>query len=76
MTLLRSGRAILIWGMLAALISAAPALALIVLPQSFGEGFFGLVAIMLTLTVTPLAVLVASAGAILLLLAALRRGRS
>ena len=45
------------------------------LPPIYSDGFFGLVAALLSLSVTPLGVLVASAGAILLLLAALRRDR-
>ena len=74
--MLKSGRTILVWGAAASLLSAAPALALLALPPSLGAGFFGLLAIMLTLTVLPLAVLVASAGALLLLFAALRRDRA
>ena len=66
------GRRLLIFGVLMALISATPALIVILLP-AIGEGFFGTVAIMLMLTVAPLGVMVASAGAILLLVAALRR---
>jgi len=66
------GRRFLIFGVLMTLISAAPALIIMLLP-AIGEGFFGTVAIMLTLTVAPLGVILASAGAILLLVAALRR---
>ena len=66
------GRRFLIFGVLMALISATPALIIILLP-GIGEGFFGTVAIMLMLTVAPLGIMVASAGAILLLVAALRR---
>lgn len=70
------GRRFLIFGVLMTLISAAPALIIMLLP-AIGEGFFGTVAIMLTLTVAPLGVILASAGAILLLVAAVkRRGRS
>ena len=66
------GRRFLIFGVLMALISATPALIIMLLP-AIGERFFGTVAIMLMLTVAPLGVMVASAGAILLLVAALRR---
>lgn len=62
----------LLGGVIAALASAAPAVLIYVLP-GLDQGFFGLVAVLLTLTVTPLAVLFAGAGAILLLVAALRR---
>lgn len=74
MTLIRWGRVLLIWGAAMTAISFAPA-ALIVIMPGLQEGFFGLVAIMLTLTVTPLGVVIASVGAILLLLAVLRRDR-
>lgn len=66
------GRRFLVFGVLMTLISATPALLIMLLP-SMGEGFFGTVAIMLMLTVAPLGVIVASAGAILLLVAAVRR---
>lgn len=69
------GRVLLLGGVIAALASAAPALLIWLLP-GLEEGFFGLVAVLLTLTVTPLAVLFASAGAILLLVAVLRRDSS
>lgn len=62
-------------GGIAALASLAPAALIWVLP-GLDQGFFGLVAILLTLSVTPLAVLFASAGAILLLVAVLRRDPS
>lgn len=57
------------------MISVVPAVILSQLPPIHSEGFFGLVAALLTLSAAPLAVLAPSAGAILLLLAALRRGR-
>ena len=66
------GRRFLVFGVLMALISATPALLLTQLPW-LDDGFFGTVAIMLLLTVTPLGVAVASAGAILLLVAVVRR---
>ena len=75
MTLMKWGRGLLLWGIAATALSFAPALLLTVLPPIHGEGFVGLVAIMLSLTVTPLAVVVASVGAILLLVAVVRRDR-
>jgi hypothetical protein len=65
----------LLGGVIAALASAAPAVLMWLLP-GLDQGFFGIVAVLLTLTVTPLAVLFAGAGAILLLVAALRRDPS
>jgi hypothetical protein len=65
----------LLGGVIAALASTVPAVLIWLLP-GLDQGFFGIVAVLLTLTVTPLAVLFASAGAILLLVAALRRGPS
>ncbi|HHY48531.1 MAG TPA: hypothetical protein GYA10_02125 [Alphaproteobacteria bacterium] len=73
MTVVRWGRALLFWGLVGALLSAAPFLLLSIMPDRFGTGFIGLLAIMLSLSVTPLAVAVASAGAILLLVALVRR---
>lgn len=69
------GWRILLWGLLGALLSAAPALLFSVLPPAFSEGFTGLVAALLTLTVTPLALVIASVGAIVLLVGWLRRAR-
>jgi hypothetical protein len=65
----------LLFGGLMALVSAAPALLIYAFPL-LGDGFFGIVAILLTLTVTPLGLVIASVGAILLLVAVLKRGRS
>lgn len=65
----------LLGGVIAALASLAPAALIWVLP-GLDQGFFGLVAVLLTLGVTPLAVLFASAGAILLLVAVVRRDPS
>lgn len=76
MTMMHWGRGLLIWSMIAAVVSVAPAIILSQLPPIYSEGFFGLVAVLLTFSVTPLAVLGASVGAILLLVAAWRRGRS
>jgi hypothetical protein len=66
------GRRFFVFGALMALISATPALLVMLWPW-LDDGFFGTVAIMLTLTVTPLGVIVASVGAILLLVAVVRR---
>jgi len=76
MTLMLWGRGLLIWGVIAALVSGAPALLLSQLPPIYGDGFVGLLAALMSLTVTPLAAVIASVGAILLLVAAVRRGRS
>ncbi len=76
MTLMLWGRGLLIWGVIAALLSGTPALLLSQLPPIYGDGFVGLLAALMSLTVTPLAVAIASVGAILLLVAAVRRGRS
>lgn len=75
MTLLSWGRGLLLWGLVALVVSAAPMLLLQVLPAEAGSGFFGLLAIMLGLSVVPFAAVVASVGAILLLVAVFRRGR-
>lgn len=66
------GRRITIFGVLMAIISATPALLIYAFPL-LGDGFFGTVALLLTVTVTPLGVVVASAGVFLQLLAAVRR---
>ncbi len=66
------GRRFLVFGVLMTLISATPALLVMLWPW-LDDGFFGTVAIMLTLTVAPLGVIVASAGALLLLVAAVKR---
>lgn len=68
------GRKLFVFGAVMALISATPALLIYLFPL-LGDGFLGTLAIMLTLTVSPLGIAVASVGAILLLVAALRRGR-
>lgn len=75
MTMMRWGRGLLIWGLVAVALSLAPAILLSFAPPAFGEGFLGLTAMMLTLSVTPLAAVVASVGAILLLVAVLRGDR-
>jgi hypothetical protein len=75
MTMMRWGRGLLIWGLVAVALSLAPAILLSFAPPALSEGFFGLTAVMLTLSVTPLAAVVASVGAILLLVAVLRGDR-
>ena len=70
------GRGLFVGGLVAALLSAAPALLLSQLPPSQSTGFYGLLAGLLVLSVTPLSAVVASAGALLLLWALLRRWRS
>ena len=69
------GWRLLAFGIAMALLSATPALLIYVLP-SLGDGFFGTVAILLTITVTPLGLIFVSAGAILLLVAVATRGRT
>ena len=75
MTLMFWARGLLIWGFVGLAASLGPALLLSALP-GLDAGFFGLVAAMLTITVAPIAALSASVGAILLLVALFRRGRS
>lgn len=75
MTLLRWGRGLLLWGLIALAVSAAPMLLLQILPAEAGAGFFGLLTILLGLSVVPLAAVVASVGVILLLVAVFRRDR-
>ena len=71
MTMRKWGRLLLVWGLLGALASFAPAL-LLMWTRADG-GFLGTVAVLLTVTVTPLFAVTASVGAILLLVAVLRR---
>jgi hypothetical protein len=75
MTLMFWARGLLIWGLVGLAASLGPALLLTALP-GLDAGFFGVLAVMLTFTVAPLAALSVSAGAILLLVALFRRGRS
>lgn len=75
MTLMKWGRGLLFWGIVAAVLSFVPALLVGYAPPAIGDGFVGLVAILLPFSVTPIAVLAASVGAILLLVAVLRRDR-
>ena len=73
MTLRAWGKGLLLWGIVAALLSATPALLLGYLPPAWSDGLPGITAALLTFSVTPLMLIVASAGAILWLVAALRR---
>jgi hypothetical protein len=72
MTMLHWGRGLALWGAVAALCALTPALVLGLLPAEYGAGFFGLLAVMLALSVAPLAAVIASVGVILLLVALLR----
>lgn len=76
MTLVSLGRMLLLGGALGVVLALAPAVLLGLLPAPYGESFFGLVAALLSLSVAPLAAFVASAGAIVLLAAAVRHARS
>jgi hypothetical protein len=67
---------LLLWGLGIAALSFAPALLLTVLPPAWGDNLLGTIAILISLSITPLAVIIASAGAILLLVSAVFRGRS
>ena len=76
MSLIFLGRGLFIGGLVALVLSAAPAIILGLLPPALSDSVFGTVAALLLLTVVPLAALVASGGALLLLLGWLqRRGR-
>jgi hypothetical protein len=75
MTLMFWARGLLIWGLVGLAASLGPALLLTALSGLDG-GFFGVLAVMLTFTVAPIAALSVSAGVILLLVALFRRGRS
>jgi hypothetical protein len=74
-TLLFWGRGLFVGGLVGALLSLGPYLVLTKLP-GVDPGLFGTLAALLTVTVAPLAILALSVGAILLLVALLRRGRS
>ena len=69
------GRGLFVGGLGAAMISAVPAVILSQLPPAASDSFYGALAGLLLLSVTPIAVLFASVGAILLLLALVRRLR-
>lgn len=67
------GRRLLVVGAVMALVSATPAL-LISLVPGLGENFFGTLAILLTITVTPLGVVFLGIGLALLLAGVTKRG--
>lgn len=71
MTMKKWGRLLLLWGLGGAALSFLPALLLML--TGVEGGFFGTVAILLSISVTPLLAVVASVGAILLLVAVVRR---
>lgn len=73
MTMKRWGKGLLIWGLIATLAALTPGFILTTLLPQFDEGVLGLVGVLLVLTVAPLAALIASVGAILLLVAVVRR---
>jgi hypothetical protein len=74
-TMMFWARGLITWGLVGLAGSFGPALLLNALP-ALDTGFFGTVAVLLTITVAPLAALSVSAGVILLLVAVVRRGRS
>lgn len=75
MTLKKWALGMLLWGLVAAVLSFVPALFIHLTPPAIYDGPIGLAVLMAPFAVTPLAVLVASVGAILLLVAVLRRDR-
>ena len=66
-------RGLLISGLVMTALSAAPAIIFFQLPPAASDNFWGTLAALLTLTVTPLGVLAASVGAIALLVGWIRR---
>ena len=76
MTLIFLGRGLLIGGITALILAAAPAVILGLLPPAMSDNFYGTLAALLLLTIVPLSAFAASAGALLLLLGWLQqRGR-
>lgn len=73
MSLMRWAKLFLVGGLLLAVGAALPGLLLTVLPPAFSQGVFGLIAIMLSLSLMPFGVLVAAVGLILLAVALVRR---
>lgn len=69
------GRRLVVVGAVMALVSATPALLISLLP-GLGENFFGTLAILLTITVTPLGVVFLASGLVLLLAGLMKRGLS
>lgn len=76
MTLLHWGRGLLLWGTVAALATLVPTLLVSFGPPGLFAGIFELIAILLLFSVLPLAVGVAGVGALLVLVALLRRRHS
>ncbi|WP_143145622.1 hypothetical protein [Devosia enhydra] len=72
MTLMRWGKGLMLWGLVALLIAGAPAILLGLLPPALSQGFLGLLAALMSLSVVPLAALVVLAGLILWLAGRLR----
>ncbi|MGV3650715.1 MAG: hypothetical protein ACO1OK_04775 [Devosia sp.] len=72
MTLMRWGNGLMLWGLVAVLVALAPAVMLGLLPPELGEGFLGLLAALLSLSVAPLAALVVVTGVLLWLAGRLR----
>ena len=66
MTMMVWGRGLLIWGVVGALVSAAPSLLLLLLP-GLAEGFLRYVAVLLALGLLPLCLITAAVGLVLLL---------
>ena len=63
----------MIWGLAATLLALAPGFVLTTLLPQLDNGILGIMGIILTVVVAPLFALAASAGAILLLVAVVRR---
>ncbi len=68
------GRRLLVFGIVMALAAAAPTAIVLAFP-GLQEGFFAVLSVLLLLGVMPLGLVIASVGAILLLVAALKRAR-
>ncbi len=75
MTLMKWGRGLLIFGLAAAVVTLLPVLVVDYALPGLRHGIFGIIALLLAFSVTPLAMIVASVGAILLLVALVRRDR-
>jgi hypothetical protein len=74
MSLMRWAKLLVVSGLLLLAGGALPALLLMVLPPGFAQGFFALVAFLLSVSLAPFGAVVAVTGAIMAGLAALRRG--
>jgi hypothetical protein len=69
------GRGLAIGGLIGLVIGLGPAAILVVLPASASDSFWGILAVLLSLSVAPISAVVLSAGVLLLLFGLLRRGR-